>query len=154
MLDYADAETAGYPEPPRTAAYSIGPNNRVIGWKSWKINHLATRFLSFAPGKTASPSSTLRIEARLPASGTRATVVTVFTNDTTLTRQLNQNAKGFVRMGFAFGTGTVRRVEVILSNGSTRIGSCWEFPGPPSTSCLGHPLDDGRVFQLRGTLLN
>ena len=63
-------------------------------------------------------------------------------------------AKGFVRTGLEFGKGTVRRVEVILSNGSTRIGSCWAFPGPPSTSCLGHPLDDNRIFQLRGTLLN
>lgn len=153
LLEYADAETAGYPEPPRTAAYGVGPNNRVIGWKSWKINHLATRFFSFSPGSTASPSANLRIEVRLPANGTRATLVTVFSNDTTLTRQLNQNANGYVRTGVQFGRGTVRRIEVVLSNGSTRIGSCWLFPGPPSTSCFGRPLDDGRVFQLRAQLL-
>ena len=72
---------------------------------------------------------------------------------TTLTRQLNQNANGYVRTGVAFGRGTVRRIEVVLSNGSTRIGSCWLFQGPPSTSCFGRPLDDGRVFQLRAQLL-
>ncbi len=155
LLDYLDAETAGYPLPPRTAAYGVGPNNPGIDWKSWKINHLATRFFSFAPGSSGSAGAKLRLEFRLPQNGARATVITVYSNNSTLTRQLNQNPKGYVRFGVPFGHGTVKRIEVVLSNGSTRIAvdSCWQFPGPPSTSCFGRPLDDNRVYQLRAELL-
>jgi hypothetical protein len=47
----------------------------------------------------------------------------------------------------------VKRIEVVLSNGSTRIGSCWTDLEPPWTSCFGRPLDDNRAFQLRAQLL-
>jgi hypothetical protein len=31
--------------------------------------------------------------------------------------------------------------------------SCWRALGPPSFSCLGLPLDDGRIFSLRAQLV-
>lgn len=152
LLDYADAETAGYPTPPRTASYGVGPGNRVIRWRSWKINHLATRYFSFTPGTTG-PAAKLRLEFRLPKHGSRATVIVVKTDGSTLIRPLNQNPKGYVAWRAPFARGTVRRVEVVLSNGSTRIGGCWLYPGPPSTSCFGHPLDNNRAFELRAQLV-
>jgi hypothetical protein len=151
--DYDDAQAAGYPVPPRTAAFGIGPRNRVVGWRSWKINHLASRSISFTPGSSGPAAAKLRIEVRLPKHGARTTVVVLKKDGTVTTRRLTQGAAGYARWGAPFGRATVKRVEVVLSNGSTRIGSCWSYPGPPSTSCLGRPLDDNRAFQLRAQLV-
>jgi hypothetical protein len=153
--DYDDAQTAGYPVPPRTAAFGIGPRNRVVGWRSWKINHLASRYISFTPGSSGPAAAKLRIEVKLPKYGARATVAVVRTNNTVTTRRLTQGANGYVRWGAPFGRGTVKRVEVVLSNGSTRVAadSCWSDFEPPWTSCFGRPLDDNRVFSLRAQLI-
>ena len=152
--DYVDAQEAGYPIPPRTATFGIGPRNRVVGWRSWKINHLATRYVSFAPGRSVPAVAKLRIEVKLPKYGARATVAVVRTNNTVAIRRVSQGATGYARVGVPFGRATVKRIEVVLSNGSTRIGkSCWSDLEPPWTSCFGRPLDDNRAFQLRAQLL-
>jgi hypothetical protein len=154
LSDYDDAAEAGYPVPPRSGVFGLGPKNRVIGWRTWKINHLAARFLSFTAGSNASASAKLRLEFKLPKYGTRATVMVIKQNgDPTVVRRLNQNAKGFVRWGAPFGKGTVKRVEVALTNGSTRIKPCWVDFWEPFTSCHSRPLDDGRAFRVRATLI-
>jgi hypothetical protein len=151
--DYEDAVTAGYPIPPRTAAFGIGPMNPAVGWRSWRINHLASRYISFTPGSAGPVNAKLRVEVDLPKHGARATVVVLKTDDTVVIRRLNQGPAGYARWGAPFGRTTVKRVEVVLSNGSTRVASCWGYPGPPSTSCFGRPLDDGRVFRVRAELV-
>ena len=151
--DYDDAETAGYPIPPRTATFAIGRQHPTVGWRSWEIDHLAARYVSFSPGGSATPTSKLRVEVRLPKYGARATVIVVRTDGTVTTRPLNQGSLGYARLSVAFGRGVVKRVEVALSNGSARVSSCWFFPGPPSTSCMGRPLDNNRAFRLRAQLI-
>ena len=127
--DYDDAETAGYPVPPRSATFAIGAQHPTVGWRSWEIDHLAARYVSFSPGASATPTSKLRVEVRLPKFGARATVVVVRADGTVTTRRLNQGQLGYARRSVAFGRGVVKRVEVALSNGSARVSSCWFFPG-------------------------
>jgi hypothetical protein len=150
--DYDDAATAGYPVPPRTAAYGIGPQNRRIPWRSWRINHLAARFFSFQPSSTGPANARLRLDFRLPLHGARATVVVVNRDGTVVRKRLNQGASGRIRWGAPFGRLQVARVHLVLSNGSVRM-SCWRALGPPSYSCLGLPLDDGRIFSFRAQLV-
>jgi hypothetical protein len=150
--DYDDAATAGYPVPPRTAAYGIGPQNRRIPWRSWRINHLAARFFSFQPSSTVPANARLRLDFRLPLHGARATVVVVNRDGTVVRKRLNQGASGRIRWGAPFGRLQVARVHLVLSNGSVRM-SCWRALGPPSYSCLGLPLDDGRIFSFRAQLV-
>ena len=95
----------------------------------------------------------LRVSTRLPANGAMATLIIVDADGSSTTRRLQRKANGYAGGVTRFGRGDVKRVEVVFSNGSTRIGSCWSFPGPPAYSCSGRPLDDRRVFQLRGKLL-
>ena len=152
LRDYDDAATAGYPVPPRTAAYSVGPQNRRIPWRSWRINHLAARFFSFQPSSTGPANARLRLDFHLPVHGARATVVVVNRDGTVVRKRLNQGASGRIRWGVPFGRLQVARVHLVLSNGSVRM-SCWRAVGPPTYSCLGLPLDDGRVFSFSAQLV-
>jgi hypothetical protein len=152
LRDYADAATAGYPVPPRTASYGVGPRNRTIPWRGWRIDHLAARFFSFQPSSSGPANARLRLDFRLPPHGARATVVVVERDGTVVRKRLDQGASGRIRWGAPFGRLQVARVHLVLSNGSVRT-SCWRSAGPPSYSCLGRPLDDGRVFSFQAQLV-
>ena len=61
LRDYDDAVTAGYPRPPLTARYKLGRAHQAVGWKAWRINHLAARIVRFAPRSTGRLNARLRI---------------------------------------------------------------------------------------------
>jgi len=153
LLDYADAEDAGYPSVPLTKTFKVGQQNPVRRWRSWKISHLAARVFSFKPGRQVPADARLRVATRLPAHGAVVTLIVVEADGSTATRRLERGDKGYARGSARFGHGVVKRIEVVLSNGSTRMRSCWTFLGPPSYSCFGRSRDDHRVFELRGKLI-
>jgi hypothetical protein len=148
---YADAKKAGYPRPPLTKAYTVSPARPLIRWTPWRINHLATRFVAFKPGKNVNRGASLVVRVRLPRHGARATVIVLDKDGSRSTRRLRRNAEGYARTRARFGRG-VKRVELVLSNGSTRVGPCWEDFSAPFFSCLGRPRDDRRLFELRASL--
>ena len=152
LLDYADAETAGYPSVPLTKTFRIGTQTPITPWSSWSISHLAARFFSFKPGQQVPADARLRVATRLPNDRTAATLIVVEADGSTSSRRLVRKGGGYAGGTARFGD-EVRRIEVVLSNGSTRMAQCWTFPGPPSFSCQGRSLDDGRVFEIRGKLL-
>jgi hypothetical protein len=152
-LDYADAEDAHYPTPPLVRTFAVGRDTPDTGWRSWRINHLAARFVAFKPGQRVSAGARLKVVARLPRTDSAATLIIVRPDGTSTTRRLKRNGQGTASGSTAFGGGTVKRIEVALTNGSTRVRSCWRFIQPPSYSCFGDPLDDGERLQLRGKLL-
>ncbi len=153
LLDYADAEDADYPSTPVAKRFVVGLQAPDTRWRSWKINHLAARFFSFTPGKQVPPDARLRVATRLPANIAHATLIVVEADGSTSTRRLEPNGKGLALGNARFGHRDIKRVEVVLSNGSTRIVGCWKDNDAPTYSCFGRPLDDGRVFELRGRLL-
>ena len=153
LLDYVDAEDADYPTPPLARTFTVGQQTPDTGWRPWKTNHLAARFVAFKPGQRVPADARLRVITRLPENGAAATLIVVEADGSTSTRRLVRNGQGEARGSTRFGHGVVKRIEVALSNGSTRIAQCWTRPGPPSYSCLGRPLDDGQIFELRGKLI-
>ena len=80
----------------------------------------------------------------------RVSVMVVGTDNSVAVRVL-KGKKGVARTTTRFNRGDVKRVDVVLSNGSTRT-TCWQSIGPPSYSCFGDPLDDRRVFKLSAAL--
>ena len=154
LRDYIDAGTAGYPIPPRTRTYTVGLQQRDTGWRSWRINHLATRYFAFRAGRAVGGAARLRVAVKLPQYGARATLIVFRSDGSVSKRRLRRNAAGNLRSIALFGPGDVKRVELVLSNGSGRIplSSCWNDRVEPFFSCFGRPLDDRRVFQLRATL--
>ena len=81
ILDYADASRGELPDDPSTRTWGLGPNQRGAATQSWRINHLATRYFSFVPGKRASTTGTLRLWITLPLSSARASLVIVRTDN-------------------------------------------------------------------------
>ena len=151
--DYVDADVAEYPTPPLTKTFKVGRQTPDTGWWSWRINHLAARFVAFRPARRVSGDARLRVIARLPAHGATATLLVVRANGSTSTRRLVRKSDGEARGSASFRFGEVKRIEVVLSNGSTRTAQCWTSPGPPSFSCEGRPRDDRRLFELRAKLI-
>ncbi len=152
LLDYADAVDADYPAPALTNTVWIGRNKPLTSWQSWRINHLATRYFSFRPKQEVGAGWKLRVTTRLPKYGATASLIVVDANGSTTTRRLVRQPDGYARGATRFGRNEIKRIEVVLSNGSSRTSSCWTSPGPPAYSCAGRPLDDGAVFQLRGRI--
>jgi hypothetical protein len=153
LLSYADDALAQYPHVPLSRTWSVGRQSPRTGTRSWKVNHLATRYFSFAPGKRVSPHAKLSIRVQLPSKGTnymRVSVMTIGTDNSVGVRVL-KGRNGLARTTTRFNRSNVKRVDVVLSNGSTRT-ACWQSIGPPSYSCFGDPLDDGRVFKLAAAL--
>jgi hypothetical protein len=150
-LDYADASTAGYPSTPTSRAWGFGTSQRGARTQTWKINHLATRYFSFVPGPRASRTGKLRLWITLPVRTARASLVTVRTDNSVSVRYLKQTASGQSNPLVAFGRGTIKRVDLVLSNGSTRL-ACWTNFWEPFYSCFGRPLDDARPFTFRAQL--
>ena len=75
----------------------------------------------------------------------------VRTDNSVTVRHLKQSASGQSNPLIAFGRGTIKRIDLALSNGSTRL-ACWTSFGPPFYSCFGRPLDDARAFTFRAQL--
>jgi hypothetical protein len=153
LLGYSDNAIAEYPRVPVSKMWSVGRRSPRTGIQSWKVNHLATRYFSFAPGKRVSPHAKLAIRVQLPSKGTssmRVSVMTIGTNNSVGVRVL-KGKNGVARTTTRFNRSAVKRVDVVLSNGSTRT-ACWQGVGPPFYSCEGQPLDDRRVFKLSAAL--
>jgi hypothetical protein len=153
LLAYADDALAEYPRVPATFARTLGRRSPNVRPRSWRINHLGTRVFTFRPGK-GTTQGRLRVRVELPRHGSsymRASVIVVKADSSTATRVIRANAKRIARTTTPFDRRDIRRVDVVLSNGSTRT-ACWLGVGPPYYSCMGTPRDDGRVFRLSASL--
>lgn len=152
---YADAAEARYPTPPLAARVRIGQGNREIGWRSKRINHLASQIVAFLPRGRVARDARLRIRVEQPsyANGARVAVMVVRENGSRYVRYPRPNANGIVSRRAGFGRGSVARVEVVLANGSTRT-RCWRDPNPPWYSCFGNPRDDRRLFRYRARIVD
>jgi hypothetical protein len=153
LLSYSDNAISSYPRVPITFSRMIGRQSPRTRVHSWKVNHLATRYFSFTPGRRVSSKAKLAIRVVLPARGTRfmRASVMVIGRDNSVAARVLRGKNGLARTTTRFSRRTVKRVDVVLSNGSTRT-SCGSSVGPPYYSCLGDPKDDGRVFKLSAAL--
>ncbi|MGH2995085.1 MAG: MXAN_6640 family putative metalloprotease, partial [Gaiellaceae bacterium] len=109
---------------------------------AWPMLHLSNDYLSFVPGTGA---TTLEIALDLPDPVTNsAATVLVFQTDGTVQQaafNLNSSGNGSVT-GLPFAPGSVSKIVLVLTNGSTRFTRCRTDRTPPVYSCHGVPLDD------------
>jgi hypothetical protein len=141
-----------YPATRTFARHGLGPRVRTTRWRSWRFNHLTMRFFSFTPGPRVGRFKKLGVEVDLTLNGARATLVSYYKSGKVEVRpmRLGSLGNGFKRI--SFGRGVVRKVDLVLSNGSSRFRSCFQDFDVPVFSCLGVAKDDRRVYRYRATL--
>jgi hypothetical protein len=156
LREYSDeGAEATYPKPAASALYKLGPAHPSTGWRSPKLNHLASRIYSFKPSSSASRSGSVRVSVGLPrlSRGSNAFLIVYFRNGDISVRPIALNGSGDGSRKVPFGRGRVSKVDLVLTNASTRfdLDTCWHWVYV--YSCGGaRPLDDGRTYLFRARI--
>jgi hypothetical protein len=150
---YADG--LAYPVAPTARTWALRPSRPSSRWQNPRLSHLANRFYSFKPGKGVRGRAWLRFIVDLPVlkTGPAANVLVFWRTGTTSLLPIRLNRFGNGTRRVTFRRDRVTRVDLILTNTSTRYDSstCWQ--GWTSYSCGGAlPRDDGRVYRFRADL--
>jgi hypothetical protein len=150
LRDYADGRR--YPRPAARQRFAVSPGRPSTRWRSTRINHLATRFFSFVPGRRLRATTRLKVSVDTPARG-RATVIVFPRSGPVRVHPIDLNRRGRGSIRTVFRRSLVSRIDLVLSNASTRT-RCWTGQpfDAPVYSCIGTPRDDRRRFRFRGVL--
>jgi hypothetical protein len=142
-----------YPATPTIRRHTLGPGTPGTGWRGYRLNHMGNHFVSFTPGRSATAESRLRVSVNLPSYGSEATLLRFNQSGTVVVRRLALNRSRDGSATVFFGRGVVKRVDLILTNRSTRT-SCWQdLVDPPFYSCFGTSLDDGKTYRYHGAFI-
>ncbi|MGH2451515.1 MAG: MXAN_6640 family putative metalloprotease [Candidatus Limnocylindria bacterium] len=148
---YADGSL--YPATPTHRSFRMGSAKRSTGWQARRLNHLTTQYISFRPRRSGvSRRALLRVNVQVSRHGGRASLIVYRTNGTGVVRRIRLDARGFGARRVFFGRRSVRRVDLVLSNGSSRMRDCFSDDSPPFYSCAGIPKDDRRIYRFRSIL--
>jgi hypothetical protein len=129
----------------------LGPSRRSTNWLSYRINHLAHRYIVLKPGASAAANMRIRVRVDLPnlSTGSMAKVLVRYVGGTYKLRPIPLDATGKGSVAAQLGRGVVKEADLILTNASTRF-QCWEGT---NYSCTGRGLDDGRTYAFRVNVL-
>jgi hypothetical protein len=144
------SEGASYPRAPLSHTYYLGRTHRGTGWRSTRLRHLASRYNAFKPGSNASSNGSLRVRVDLPRRwrGPEAYLLVRRTSGGWYVRKFALDSSGDGVRRVAFGRGTIREVDVVLTNASTRMrcGRATFY------SCAGVGADDLLYYKFRATV--
>lgn len=142
-------EGTTYPLAPASRTWTLRVTGASTGWRSQSLEHLTSR--SFRFRTTGAMSGRLRLDLLLPprSTGSEARLLVYRRSGGVSVRSLPSAAGGKTTVRVRV-RGAVR-FELVLANASTRIAGCGIFSTP--FSCSGKPLDDGRRYGFRATLV-
>jgi hypothetical protein len=148
--DYLDGPR--YPVTPTHGSFRLGPVRPRTGWRTRRLDHLSTLFFSFRPRRNVAPGARLGVNVDLDAHGGRARLIVFYRGGAVSVRTFRFRSPGFGVRRVDFGRGRVNRVDLVISNGSSRTSSCFNDRTEPFYSCFGFPRDDDRLYAFRATL--
>lgn len=151
---YDEGADADYPAAPLSATYKLGRTG-ATGWKSPRLNHLTNRYYAFKPKRSVARKAALRVSVDLPKLKTKplANLVVFLKSGAVKLKPIALDSAGNGRRRVPFGRAQVKRVELVLTNGSSRIdwGTCWS--GLTAYSCGGAvPRDDGGKYAFAASV--
>jgi len=149
-IAYGEGTANSYPQSPLSAsANTLSHSNRSKS-KSITLKHQANAYYEFKRGSGLSSTAKLTLVLNLPAksTGAAASVLVFNTNGTVSPATLGITSSGDGTFKIPFGS-TVSKVDVVLTNGSTRYKGTTCFSGGTPYACGGaKSLDDGSAYKL------
>ena len=115
------------------------------------VDHLTSRYFAFTPGADTPTDGQMTIAVDLSdlVTGSEATVVIEKPGVIPIVQPMTLDTEGRGNQTVEFGQGSVSRVVLVLSNGSSRFRDC--FTGSVF-SCNGTPTDDNQVYAYAAQL--
>jgi len=114
------------------------------------MDHQTNAYLEFKRGSGLSSTAKLTLKLNLPATltGAAASVLVYNKSGTISPFTLGITSAGDGVFKVPFGS-TVAKVDVILTNASTRYTNCYPAHNPTPYACNGGtPRDDGMAYKL------
>jgi hypothetical protein len=149
LRNYADGNL--YPRTPTHGTFRIGPAQRRTAWQARRMKHLTTRYFSFRPRSGVPRRARLGLNVEAHPRGGRARAIVFTEGGSRFVRIIRLDQQGDGHRRVAFGR-NVRRVDLVLSNGSSRFRDCFSDFFEPFYSCFGVPKDDRRTYRFRAIL--
>jgi hypothetical protein len=143
-------EGSEYPRAPISRRFTLGARGSSSGWHWPRLRHLASTYVAFKPGAATRARAALRITVNLPdkAHGPRAFVLIRSAGQGWRTHEIVLDAAGNGAKRVAFGRGTVREVDLVLTNTSPRM----RCERDTFYSCAGVGVDDLLTYSYRATV--
>jgi hypothetical protein len=149
-LTYGEGAANAYPQSRLTSsANTLSRNNRQKS-KSVALKHQTNAYFEFKRGSGLSSTAKLTLVLNLPAksTGAAASVLVFMKNGTVSPFTLGITSAGDGAFKVPFGS-TVSKVDVVLTNASTRYKGSTCFSGNTPYSCGGaKALDDGLAYKV------
>jgi len=142
---YREGKT--WPGAPLARLTVVKPAGTARG--GFAIDHLASRYIGFVPGKSLAARSHLSIRLDLPssASSPAAAAIVIRRGGRPVVRNISLSASGDGVVSVPFARGAVKRVVLVLVNASHRYTCARSEP----FSCRGAPRDDGGSYRYVAT---
>jgi hypothetical protein len=147
---YQEGHANAYPQAPlSSSAMTLTHSNRTKS-KTMTMSHQTNAYLEFKRGTGLSSTAKLKLTLDLPARSTGAAAsVLVFKKNGTIspfTLGITSAGDGFFKVQFG---STVKKVDVVLTNASTRYTNCYPAHNATPYACNGGtPRDDGMAYKL------
>ena len=149
-LAYGEGTANAYPQSPLTSsANTLSRNNRQKS-KSVGLKHQTNAYFEFKRGSGLSSTAKLTLVLNLPAksTGAAASVLVFMKNGSVSPFTLGITSAGDGAFKIPFGS-SVRKVDVVLTNASTRYKGSTCFSDNTPYSCGGaKALDDGLAYKV------
>ena len=150
-LFYDEGSDNAYPQAPLSAsAMTVSGSNRSRS-KTLTLNHQTNGYLEFKRGSGVSGTAKLKVVLNLPpaSTGAAASALVFKKNGGVLPFTLGVPSTGDGTFKIQFGS-TVAKVDVIVTNASTRYKNCFAHNTP--YACSGVPRDDGQAYKVTAHL--
>jgi hypothetical protein len=147
---YSEGKAGRYPTPVGSGSFALGATHTSTGWLAVKLKHMSSIYVTFKPSRSDGRRAHLTVQFDGPrySDGPEGRLMVFNTSGavTVKTYNLGRNGDGSLRVGFR--RGHVSKVVLIETNASTRFncGTGSQY------SCVGAPLDDGRVYAFRARI--
>jgi hypothetical protein len=147
---YSEGHHNAYPQAPLSASAMKLSRSRPSRSRTMTMDHQTNAYLEFKRGSGLRSNAKLKLTLDLPAknTGAAASVLVYKKNGAVSQFTLGITSAGDGVFKVPFGS-SVKKLDVVLTNASTRYANCYPLHKPTPYACNGGtPRDDGMAYRL------